>query len=368
MGKSELSMLKYIEETPSQVRANIADSARLTRRMVELYCSRPIRTIWLTACSSSYNGCQCARYYMKRFLGVEVKVLPPFTFNHYEHDVTSEDFVVCVSQSGYSTNAIESLRLCRSLGIPAIGLTGNVESDFKDEADEVIDLGLGEEKLDFVTKGVVTLAAFLMLFALHGAHARGRIDEETIAQEKQKMLRCMDNYEALIARYPAYFEANKQKLLSMERVYLVGAGANYGTVLEGAVKIGETIHILAVGYEVDEVIHGPQIQLTPNYNFIFVDPGDETADRIYQAWQAARKMTDRVFILSNNPRIEGSGVMRIPEPVEEQLSPLYSLAFVHLTSYYVAETNRTWHQHPLLQDFKEMLSGKAAAYSAYDCT
>lgn len=368
MGKSELSMLRYIEETPGQVRANIADSRQLTKRMVELYCSRPIRTIWLVACSSSYNGSQCARYYMKHFLGVEVKVIPPFTFNHYEHDVTEEDFVICVSQSGYSTNAIESLRLCRSLGIPAIGLTGNTDSDFKKEADEVIDLGLGVEKLDFVTKGVAALTAFLMLFALHGACAKGRIGEDVIAREKQKMLTCMDNYEALIAAYPAYFEANKQKLLSMERVYLVGAGANYGTVLEGAVKIGETIHILAVGYEVDEAIHGPQIQLTPNYNFIFVDPGDETADRIYQAWQAAQKMTDRVFILSNNPKIEGPGVMRIPNAVEEILSPLYSLAFVHLTSYYVAETNSTWRQHPLLQDFKEMLSGKTAAYSAYDCT
>lgn len=52
----------------------------------------------------------------------------------------------------------------------------------------------------------------------------------------------------------------------MEKAYLIGAGANYGTALEGAVKIGETVHILAVGYEVDEAIHGPQIQLTPNYN------------------------------------------------------------------------------------------------------
>lgn len=109
----------------------------------------------------------CARYYMKSRLGAEVKIVTPFTFNHYEHDMTPEDFVVCISQSGCSTNTIESLRLCRKLGVPAIGLTGNIHSDFKNEADEVIDFGLGSEKLDFVTKGVVTLTAFLMLFALH---------------------------------------------------------------------------------------------------------------------------------------------------------------------------------------------------------
>jgi len=44
---AELSMLRYIQETPAQVRANIAASARLTQRMVELYLSRPYRTVWL---------------------------------------------------------------------------------------------------------------------------------------------------------------------------------------------------------------------------------------------------------------------------------------------------------------------------------
>ena len=138
--------------------------------------------------------------------------------------------------------------------------------------------------------------------------------------------------------------------------------------MEGAVKIGETVHILAVGYEIDESIHGPQIQLTPNYNLFFLDPGDETSTRIRQEWQAAQKITDRVFALSNNPDLKGTGVMRVPAVEDELFSPLYSLAFVQLTAYYVAETNYTWHQHPLLQDFKTMLSGKSDTYKAYDCT
>ena len=37
-------------------------------------------------------------------------------------------------------------------------------------------------------------------------------------------------------------------------------------------------------------------------------------------------------------------------------------------AYYVAQTNNTWHQHPLLEDFKAVLSGKSATYEAYDCT
>ena len=102
-----------------------------TQRMVELYLSRPYRTVWLVACGSSCNAGHCARYYMKQYLGVEVKIVTPFTFNHYEHDMTPDDFVVCISQSGCSTNTIESLQLCRRLGVRAIGLTGNIHSDFR---------------------------------------------------------------------------------------------------------------------------------------------------------------------------------------------------------------------------------------------
>lgn len=368
MDTMNLSMLRYIKETPAQVRANVANSENLTAKLTELFCQGSYKSVWLVACGSSCNAAYCARYYMKKYLGCEVKIITPFTFNHYEHDMTDEDFVICISQSGCSTNTIDSLRLCKKLGIKAIGLTGNIHSDFEREADVVVDFGLGEEKLDFVTKGVVTLASFLMLFALHTAYARGTIDVAELAARKEEMLQCMENYQHLIDSFPAFFESNKKNLLSMDKVYLIGAGANYGTALEGAVKIGETVHILAVGYEVDEAIHGPQIQLTPNYNFVFLDPCDETRGRLKQSWEAAHKMTDRVFVISNDPEIDDNGVMRVPHSVSEPVSPLYMLGFVQLMAYYVAETKSTWKQHPLMSEYKKVLFGKSESYSAYDCT
>lgn len=368
MNGTELSMKRYILETPDIIRHNIAQSEELTRKMTELYLKRTRRSIWLVACGSSCNAALCARYLIQSLLDVPVKVVTPFTFNHYEHDVREEDFVVCISQSGCSTNTLESLRLCRRLGITAIGLTGNIHSDFEKEADHIIGFGLGDEKLDFVTKGVVALCAFLMLFALHTAARLGRVDQRFVEERKEQMELAMENYESIVARFDDFFQKNKKNLLSMEKVYLIGAGANYGTALEGAVKIGETVHVLAVGYEVDEAIHGPQIQLTPNYTLIFIDPGDETSSRIEQSYRAAKEISDRVYVLSNNPLIQGNGVMRVPRRVDEAISPLYALAFVHMTAYTVSETNSTWKQHPLMKKYKAIMFGKTDTYRAYDCT
>lgn len=49
----------------------------------------------------------------------------------------------------------------------------------------------------------------------------------------------------------------------MTNAYVCGVGANLGTASEGALKFGETVSIPTAAYEVEEYIHGPNIQMTP---------------------------------------------------------------------------------------------------------
>ena len=362
----EISMLKYIKETPGQVRGNILNDDSLTNRLVDLYCNNNYRNIWIVACGSSYNAALCARYLMHKVLKVDVKVITPYTFNNYENDCGEDDFVMCISQSGCSTNAIESLNKCKEIGRKAIGLTGNLDSDFKDIADEVIDFNLGEEKMDFVTKGVVVITSFMMLFALRAALRKNLITNKELGYYKDQMLKAIDNYEYIVENFNDYFNKNKMNLLSIGKTYLIGCGSNYGTVLEGAVKIGETVHVLAVGYEVEEAIHGPQIQLTPDYNFVFIDANDKSSDRMAKSIEASGKITNRNYVLSNNEKVSGDNVMRVPTVVDELVSPLYTLAFVQMLAYTVASTNNTWKTHPLFEDYKSVSFGKTNKYHAFD--
>ncbi len=115
---------------------------------------------------------------MMKYLQREVKIVSPATFIYGEHDLREDDFVFVISQSGCSTNSIEALDELRKLGITAIGLTGNVDSDFKDHADLVVDYGVGEETVGYVTKGVTTLAQFLMLFAIEAGARTGIVSPE----------------------------------------------------------------------------------------------------------------------------------------------------------------------------------------------
>ena len=67
----------------------------------------------------------------------------------------------------------------------------------------------------------------------------------------------------------------------MTNAYVCGVGANLGTASEGALKFGETVSIPTAVYEVEEYIHGPNIQMTPRYSVFLIDGGEGT-ERIHR--------------------------------------------------------------------------------------
>lgn len=124
------TMLDYIEATPEKIIENAKNPKELTKTLTDEYISNKYNEIYIVASGSSFNSSICAQPFMEDILGVRVNVLSPSNFtNYYKHN--KNDFIFVISQSGYSTNAIEALKRARELGIKAIGITSDVESDFK---------------------------------------------------------------------------------------------------------------------------------------------------------------------------------------------------------------------------------------------
>lgn len=360
MEKSNITMKDYILETPQTVLNNLENCYQLTDNLVNVFLKKKYSRIIIVASGSSNNAAHMARSFMMKELNIEVKIIPPFTFTHYEHNVKEDDFVICISQSGCSTNTIHALRKCRELGILAIGLTGNVNSDFKTEADLVVDYGVGIELVGYVTKGVVTLALFLMLFALN-ANIEGKLKQRIFIEKDIK--KAMIAHAEMVEAFEKLYTKHRKTFTSMTNLYTVGCGANMGTVMEGALKVGETVHVPSCFYEVDEYIHGPNLQLTPNYTVIFVDGGDEAGKRCVQAYHATRTVTDRCFIITNDPSVEEDHAIRIPSRVTEELTPLHNVVFFQLMAHTVATELRTMPRHPLFTEyFRTKIDNKSETY------
>ena len=71
------TMLDYIADCPEFIRNNVADSAALTKPLVDEYVSGGYKNIWIVACGSSSNGSLCARQFIRRHLKWRSRSLPP---------------------------------------------------------------------------------------------------------------------------------------------------------------------------------------------------------------------------------------------------------------------------------------------------
>ena len=164
------TMFDYINSSTELIEENLKKRIALTETMVNEYIKGPYHNITIVASGSSNNAAQCARLYMEKVLKCKVTVISPFEFIHAEHSVASDEMVIAVSQSGYSVNTMEALKFINDkLNRKAIVLTGDLNSDIVSVADMAVDFGVGEETVGYVTKGVIALSLYLMLFALEAA-------------------------------------------------------------------------------------------------------------------------------------------------------------------------------------------------------
>ena len=137
--------------------------------------------------------------------------------------------------------------------------------------------------------------------------------------------------------------------------------------MESALKMGETIHIPSCAYEIEEYIHGPNLQLTPQYNVFIYDENDEASTRVEQIYKATSKVTDRVFMISANKNFKNDKrVIVLEDAPLPELCALVYLPFVQLVSFVISDETHRIKQHPLMKEFKAIAAAKTENFVNYD--
>lgn len=360
--KETKTMMDYIASCPEFIRANVAKSKNLTAPFVEEYVNGGYRNIWIVACGSSSNGSLCARQFIRRHLQCEVKIVTPFAFVTSEHDFCDTDMVIVVSQSGYSLNALDAVKVIREKGRRCIGLTGDLDSDLAKVCDVIANYGVGRETVGYVTRGVTTLALFFMLFATDAAEKLGLKTAGEADTIKKQLLAAADINEKVQASWPAFLKKHYQKISGMTSAYICGVGANMGTAAEGALKFGETISIPSVAYEVEEYIHGPNIQMTPTYCVFLIDGGEGT-ERIHQIYEGTQIVTSNTYLITNCPDYrEEPNTFYVECRLPEEITPLCYLPVFQMTAFRITDDLCRWNKHPLQRIMEKSVAAKSENY------
>ncbi len=342
----EKTMMDYIIESKDILSDIVDHSKEYTNELVDFYLGNSFNGISFVASGSSNNGTRCAVSLIRKVLKKDVGLYSPMNFYYHDHEYAGNTMIIGVSQSGCSTNTINALKLAKEEGHKVACLVGRDDCDVKDIADLTINWKVGEEKVGFVTKGVSSLACFLMCFALELGLKLGTIDDKEYAYYKDEMNKALSLMPEMIDEAKRVFESHKECFLDRDKIYLLSSGPNMGTISEAALKIAETSCIVAMAYEAEEYIHGPIYPGNPDDLVISIDNNsDESSKRINAIAKASEDITAKVFAITNDTSFDDEHAFRTSIETDCLVSPLYKLVCIQTLACLMTEATNKYKPH-----------------------
>lgn len=226
---------------------------------------RAVPLIVTVARGSSDNAVTYFSYLAGQYLGLPVASLPPSLLTVYGSRMkVAGALAIGVSQSGESSDVVESLRQLKQAGALSLAITNRAGSALETLADHALYLGAGLEQAVAATK---TFSSQMMALALLVAHW----------SQDQSLLQALKAVPTLLRQVlEAPIERAALRLTHAEQIYVLGRGISFGPAQEIALKLKETSYLHAQAYSSAEFQHGPIASVDPKDPIVLIASDDGT--------------------------------------------------------------------------------------------
>jgi glucosamine--fructose-6-phosphate aminotransferase (isomerizing) len=293
------------------------------------------KRLLLTGLGTSYHAAIAANHFLRRLSNGNAAPLieESFEWIHYAYAVGGEDAAILISHGGSNRYLIRAKEFFQSAGALTIAVTGKNSAEAMRSCDFLIET-CDQEKSGAHTKSYTTtlaaLAHFSVEYAQHNhflkSHSMMRAAVERVPERMRRALACEGKARG-IARQAA----------RRERWFFIGAGPNWPTACEAALKMKETSYLRAEGCETEQFLHGPIAELDARCcvcAFLTGGPADERARELLRA--AGETEALRIAIASAQLKnIPAEHVLEVPRG-EEWLSPMVAIIPAQFLCYFVA--------------------------------
>lgn len=268
-------MYDYICETPAVIRHIIDDRKRITSGFVERFKGEDISTVYLIGSGTSYHAGLSAKLFLEELTGWKIVPMYPTRFARDERVYDENSLVIGISQGGQSLSTVEGLEAASERGLLTAALSENPTALVFEHAQTKTLLEVGNEKCGAKTKGYGGSIATVMMMLAELAVAKGLVSESGLSAYIERMIRVVDNLPAVIEDSSKWYERIAADFFDAKRIIVVGYDGMYGDVLEGALKILETVRQGVTGYDIEEFFHGIYNSISEDsYLFYLASTGD----------------------------------------------------------------------------------------------
>jgi glucosamine--fructose-6-phosphate aminotransferase (isomerizing) len=236
-------MAAEIAEQPTAARRTLDHLLPQRDRLRELAAGR--RRVLLVARGSSDNAAIYGRYLLEVVAGVPAALAAPSVATHYRARLDlSDTIVVSVSQSGSTTEIVETQQWARECGAATVGVTNVDGSPLAEAADVALVTQAGPEVAVPATKTYLTQLVALGVLA-------DSLSQDDLAADLDRVP------DAVAGLLDSDVSAAAEALAAADRVVVSGRGLLLGTALETALKMEETCLRPVRGYSYADLRHGP---------------------------------------------------------------------------------------------------------------
>lgn len=355
-----MRMQDYVRYSSTKMNENFYRRDELVSPVSRNFKEIKYRSITLIGSGSSYNSMLMVKDALQNLMQIQVNLYTPEHVLEFGFVNIEDTFVIVASQSGASTNVIKCLKYLSEQGIKSISLTGNINSQMANYSSKIFDYGSGNEYVDFVTTGVQTLVEFLLIFGCQNSTNFVNKESEFYNQLKE----AIDYQSKLLNETEKFIQRNHFSLSMNNPTFFCGNGPNYGVAKEGALKFQETLKRPAMYYELEEFLHGPNMQLTPDHTvFLINDMAIENQSRFAEVFSALKEITPSVFLITSRKDTERDKRIFQTELISNWFfSPYYSLPVIQLIAAEMTDELKVWNTHPYFDKFDKKIAIKTDDY------
>lgn len=333
-------MWKYLGQTQDLLRKNDYSSA--VKEVLSKMDPKRIKNVIFVAHGSSYNVSRIASHWLREIAHVDSRSMIPMGFNYYVNTSGTSDpketLVVGISQTGTSRGTIEAIEHAKSLGYSALTLTDIRDTPVAVAGDYYLNIGCGEENSNAKTKGVCCTLVLLQRFALEMGLVRGSLTQKKYDAVSREIDLSIEEIGAIIETTEQWI-ANNDFGKNISDICFLSHGKNDGTVLEGMLKLTETMCIPGVCTETEEFSHGIHRYISENSHLVITNTGELGRDYALKTYDYFKKeIPNCLLINAAEPRIEENRVINIAERKHTQAT-LGLMIVMHILSIAIPEKN-----------------------------
>lgn len=300
-------MLDYIKEEPKILEMMYHQRHKFIDEFVELFKNNNIKRVYLAGTGSNYHAAVAIKYIMQDLLDVEATYTYPTLFNQYEHFningcyKSEEILIIAPAHSGRTKGPVIAVKKAREKGIHTLCTTLLPNGRLAQNCDIVIDKSSGMEDVYAETKGHMATIYLLMMASVEASFQLNKIDEKKYNFFMKEFQQLSLTIKKSITQTMDWFHIHKDILIDARSYIFLGYGSNLSNVLEGALKFIECTGKPAIGYELEEFLHGPLQMVTENDAIFFLCDSQEEKERMKLVYKYIKKISNnnRCILIMN---------------------------------------------------------------------